>query len=201
MSDQGVAQLMAMLRERNLAHPAEWTAMDACISERFRATRAVMFTDLSGFSKTTADQGIVTFLARIERVLHICLPIVESHAGRLIKTIGDDLMCDFRSAESAVQAAADMQDALASETFAHDDTIKMGVGIGFGEVLDIDGEDLYGDEVNRASKLGEDLSEPGEILVTSAVVHAVQEVPGYKFEPRRADELDLKFPYAALIPN
>ena len=134
MSDQGVAQLMSMLRDRNRAHPSEWSAMDARITERFRATRAVMFTDLSGFSKTTADQGIVAFLARIERVLHICVPIVESHAGRLIKTIGDDLMCDFRSAESAVQAAADMQDALDSERFAHDGTIKMGVGIGFGVV-------------------------------------------------------------------
>ncbi|MBI3268169.1 MAG: hypothetical protein HYZ53_04045 [Planctomycetes bacterium] len=41
----------------------------------------------------------------------------------------------------------------------------MGIGLGYGPVIDLD-DDLWGNAVNTASKLGEDTSEPGEILIT-----------------------------------
>lgn len=42
------------------------------------------------------------------------------------------------------------------------------IGIGYGAILNIAGEDMYGDEVNLASKLGEDVAQRGEILLTAA---------------------------------
>jgi class 3 adenylate cyclase len=45
-------------------------------------------------------------------------------------------------------------------------------GIGTGEVLDL-GRDVFGLEVNLASKLGEDVSRPGEVLLTEAAVAAL----------------------------
>src|SRR5919199_1182131 len=47
-------------------------------------------------------------------------------------------------------------------------------GIGYGEVLIVEDEDLFGSEVNLASKLGEDLAERGEILLTESAFAEVE---------------------------
>jgi class 3 adenylate cyclase len=40
--------------------------------------------------------------------------------------------------------------------------------VGYGEVLMVDEDDFYGNELNLASKLGEDIADPGETLLTEA---------------------------------
>ena len=50
--------------------------------------------------------------------------------------------------------------------------LRFSYGIGYGDVLDLD-EDMFGLEVNLASKLGEDLAEPGEALLTPSAAAAV----------------------------
>ena len=52
--------------------------------------------------------------------------------------------------------------------------ILLCLGIGFGEVLKIGDDDVFGAEVNAASKLGEDTAEPWEILITEKVRQAVE---------------------------
>ena len=47
--------------------------------------------------------------------------------------------------------------------------IVFSIGIDFGEVLLIEHADCFGDAVNLAYKLGEDIGRPGEVLVTQAV--------------------------------
>lgn len=48
-----------------------------------------------------------------------------------------------------------------------DEHINMGIGLGFGNILKIGDLDVFGEEVNRSSKLGEDSAEKSEILLTS----------------------------------
>ncbi|HUG94492.1 MAG TPA: hypothetical protein VML55_26985 [Planctomycetaceae bacterium] len=50
-------------------------------------------------------------------------------------------------------------------------------------MLRIGDHDVFGAEVNAASKLGEDAAAAGEILVTGAVKAAVGPVEGVRFEP------------------
>jgi class 3 adenylate cyclase len=57
------------------------------------------------------------------------------------------------------------------------------VGLGFGRVLRIGDADVFGAEVNAASKLGEDIARASEILVTKAVRDAAASVDGISFEP------------------
>ena len=57
------------------------------------------------------------------------------------------------------------------------------VGLGYGHMLRIGDADVYGAQVNAASKLGEDIAEAKEILVTRAVKDAAQDFPDISYEP------------------
>ena len=77
---------------------------------------------------------------------------------------------------SACRAVLDMENTLRklNRPMVRKDHVKFSYGIGWGEVLDIE-EDVFGLEVNLASKLGEDLAEPGEALLTPAAAAALDE--------------------------
>ena len=55
------------------------------------------------------------------------------------------------------------------------------VGIGFGQILRIGDHDVFGREVNAASKLGEDTAKANEILVTKSAVDACGKIKGFTF--------------------
>lgn len=57
----------------------------------------------------------------------------------------------------------------------------MAIGIGYGPIL-LAAEDFFGDEVNQASKLGEDIAGHGEVLLTGAARKALRG-GSYKFRP------------------
>jgi len=69
-------------------------------------------------------------------------------------------MATFPSVSNALSAAAEMTKAPIGE-------VNLCVGIGYGRILQLD-DDLFGDEVNVAYKLGEDVAGPGEVLVSEA---------------------------------
>lgn len=197
-------ELSALLEARDRADGADArAAIDAQVHARFGARRAIMITDMSGFSRITKEHGIVHFLGLIERMKRLCLPAIEGHDGKLIKTIGDDLFCRFATAEGAVRAGIEMREACQRDADGRevDDAIELAIGIGYGEVLDLDGQDIWGDEVNRASKLGEDIAEPGEILVTASAAEATGDIKGWWLEQRNARISGITFDYYAATRN
>ncbi len=62
--------------------------------------------------------------------------------------------------------------------------IYLCIGIGYGDVLMLEGEDMYGSEFNLASKLGEDLAQQGEILLTDC---AFENFEGKKEDWKRVE--------------
>ena len=159
-------------------HPgADKAAIDQRIWDLFGERWAVMFTDLSGFSRRVAEFGIIHFLQVIQQSVRILAPIIASHDGILLKVEADSLLVIFRRPERAAACAIAMQRALVAwnQPLAPEDRILLCVGLGWGDVLRIGDEDVFGAEVNAASKLGEDLAEAGEILVTGNVKDACAE--------------------------
>jgi len=65
---------------------------------------------------------------------------------------------------------------------APEEQILLCVGLGYGKVLRIGDQDVFGAEVNAASKLGEDTAEAWEILVTDNVKSKADVIPGLLFE-------------------
>ncbi|MDD5090269.1 MAG: adenylate/guanylate cyclase domain-containing protein [Candidatus Wallbacteria bacterium] len=141
--------------------------IEQSIWNEFGATKAIMFTDMSRFSRITRELGIIHFLSLIRESHKIHLPILKKYSGFLIKIIADDLVVAFDSTAQALSAAVEMHRALKqyNETAAAEFQIGLKIGIETGKILLLQQTDFFGSAVNIASKLGEDLAESGEILV------------------------------------
>ena len=163
------ARMAKLLQERN-EHPERAAEIDARIKDVFGETLAVFVMDMSGFSRQTIRHGIVHFLAQIHRMHSIAAPVVEAHGGEVIKFEADNVFAVFTDVEQAVDAAIELDRGLElANTMLPDEYDMHGeFGIGHGEVLLVENEDIYGSEVNLASKLGEDLAQRGEILLTES---------------------------------
>lgn len=179
MNKRTQARLGKLLQERN-EHPEKMAEIDARIRDTFGETHAILVMDMSGFSRLTIAHGIIHFLSMIHRMQQIVRPAVEDHKGDVIKWDADNVFSIFPVVENAVAAALDiMKRFSAVNTMLPDEMDVNGkFGIGYGETLIIEREDLYGSEVNLASKLGEDLAQRNEILLTEAAYNQVDKTAG-----------------------
>lgn len=134
----------------------------------YGAEYAVFVLDMSGFSLLTRKYGIVHYLSMVRRMQLTTEPIVKSYGGSMIKYEADNCFAIFPDPLSAVNAAIAMQHAFAAANLltTEDLDIHIACGIDYGKLLIIGHDDCFGDPVNRASKMGEDLAAAGEILVT-----------------------------------
>lgn len=158
--------------------------IDARIWDLFGETWAIMLTDLSGFSRHSAKFGIIHFLQTIYESQRLLVPVIDNFDGILLKMDGDSMMVLFRSPSKAVECAVSMQRTLKPYNVAKSDAEKvlLCVGIGYGTMLRIGDADVFGPQVNAASKLGEDTAKAYEILVTDAVKDAIGEQDHMDYE-------------------
>jgi len=176
-------RLWRLIEERASPH-ADVTSVDRRIWDLFGEDWAVIFTDLSGFSRRVAEFGIIHFLQIIHEQKRLLLPIVERHDGILVKVEADSFLLIFRKASRAIACAVEMQRATVAvnQRRRQEEQILLCVGVGYGRILRIGDSDVFGEEVNAASKLGEDTAKPGEILVTQAALAEAGELPPLRFE-------------------
>jgi class 3 adenylate cyclase len=158
--------------------------IDERIWDLFGEDWAIMFTDLSGFSRSVATFGIIHFLQIIHEHKRLLLPIVESHDGILIKIEADSFLIIFRKARSALACAIEMQHACQKVNVGRvpEEQILLCLGIGAGRIVRIGDRDVFGNEVNASSKLGEDTAKANEILITKAAREAIGDYTGVKYE-------------------
>jgi class 3 adenylate cyclase len=176
-------RLWKLIEERTQPD-ADVARIDERIWDLFGEEWSVMFTDLSGFSRQVAKFGIIHFLQVIHEQKALLLPIVADHDGILIKIEADSFLIIFKRVRTAVQCAVAMQHACQhlNARRAPEEQVLLCVGIGAGRVLRIGDVDVYGAEVNAASKLGEDTAKANEILVTQKARDQVEDLLGVKFE-------------------
>ena len=175
-------QALAGLLEQRVAG-ADAAVIDARIWEMFGETWCVLFTDMAGFSRRAARSGIVPFLVLIHELQKITGPIFERHAGLLLKNIADSQLVLFRDPRRALAACVEAQRALYAHNLSVEepDRLYLGCGLGYGEILKLGDEDVFGVEVNFAAKLGEDLAGPYDIFVTPDAVKAIRPMAGVTF--------------------
>jgi class 3 adenylate cyclase len=173
------------LIEKRLKPGSEKNRVDEQIWNLFGERWAVMFTDLSGFSRRVVDFGIIHFLQTIYESNRLLVPIIEEHSGILLKVEGDSLLVIFRSVDEAIECAIAMQRCTKeyNRKRAENEQVLLCVGLGYGDVLRIGDSDVFGAEVNAASKLGEDTAKAYEILVTDSVKKAANDSNGFSFKP------------------
>ncbi len=159
--------------------------IDRRIWDLFGEVWCVMFTDLAGFSRRVATFGIIHFLQIIYESQRLLVPIIEDFDGILLKTEGDSMLVIFRNVAKGLECCKKMHQVLKgyNKSKPEEDHIVLCVGLGYGKMLRIGDEDVYGAEVNAASKLGEDTAGPWEVLVTNSVKENAKEISNIKFEP------------------
>ncbi|MDX2218343.1 MAG: adenylate/guanylate cyclase domain-containing protein [Burkholderiales bacterium] len=132
-----------------------------------RATAAVVFSDLTGYSALAArnesEAHLTAALFHRSAKLH-----VASHAGRLVKTIGDAVMLTFPDANSALEATRTIHaDYLTKAATVGTEPLQPHAGIHVGELILGEDGDVYGATVNIAARL-QAVAKPGEIVLSGA---------------------------------
>jgi len=171
----GLIADFAGLREHD-----EMEVARAAIWEQYGVEGAVFISDMASFSSTSRKIGVCHFLKMIHRTRQIIAPLIAANNGLLIKCDADNCYAFFEHVDDAIQASFDVNAELFrhNEDFGIAEQIYLSVGIDYGRVLLIGDIDFFGDPVNTASKLGEDLAIKAETLVTKrAIDHSTFEIP------------------------
>src|SRR5262249_32695780 len=117
-------------------------------------------------------------------------PTVARRRGRVIRLKGDGGLIEFASAVDALAAAIDFQQAMAeaNRNEPENKAIVFRAGLNLGDVI-VDGDDIYGDDVNVAARL-EAEAPAGGIVVSGTA----RDFVGTRVKARFADlgELALK---------
>jgi len=113
---------------------------------------AVLFADVSGSTKLYETAGDAIAHAAIEKCVNIMREKTVNAKGRVIKTIGDEVMSAFKTADEAADAAIEMQSAISEMPPVGNTQIGIRIGFNFGPVVERDG-DVFGDAVNLAARL------------------------------------------------
>jgi adenylate cyclase len=143
---------------------------------------AVVFVDLSGYTRLTEERGDEVAVRLSATLQREAAAAATAKGGRLVKLLGDGAMLRFPDAKRGLEAALHLLRALSV-----DGSLPAHAGIHAGPVVERD-LDLFGRTVNLASRIAE-AAGPGEVLVSEAVVDAVDD-PAWQFE--RADAAVLK---------
>lgn len=149
--------------------------------ERAGHVRAVLISDMSGFTRITRARGILHFLALFRQAHRIGEKMFERHGGRFLKTAADNLFALFDDVGAAAACAQSMlheAEKLNAGVPTSDGHVKFCMGIGFGKILEL-ADDAFGDQVNIAFKLGEDVAEPGQILLSDEAAEGLRKSPSH----------------------
>lgn len=129
----------------------------------------LLFADVSGSTKLFEQRGDVVARQLIAQILDALSAICRSHDGRVIKTIGDEIMCAIPTASDGVDAAVAMQRHVAADPTCIANHLAIRIGLHFGECLLEDDGDVYGDAVNTAARMAK-LAGRGQIVTTASTV-------------------------------
>lgn len=128
-----------------------------------------MFADVSRSTELYEKVGDLAAFEAIARCIALMKSCSQASGGRIVKTIGDEVMVVFSSAERAMQAAIDMQSAISELPAMAASPMSLRIGFHYGPVLRDESGDVFGDTVNLAARLTE-LASPGQIITSKEAV-------------------------------
>ncbi len=151
---------------------------------------AVLFSDVVGSTRiydALGDQGA-------REVIALCIDLMqaatEQNRGTVIKTMGDEVMATFPTADDALNAAAQIQRSITSHPAlqVEGQSVSVRIGCHFGPVV-LEARDVFGATVHTANRMTSQ-AKSGQIMTTAATVaHLSQE---WKAAVRQIDIAMLK---------
>jgi adenylate cyclase len=172
-----VGSLLEFVWRRHLLVAAESVFVDA-IATPHETPLAVGFADLVGFTELSRTLPAADLAALVETFEDVTARVVGDHAGRVVKTLGDEVMYAVPGAAVAAEVALSLVDAV-REGVGRD----VRVGVAYGPVLARLG-DVFGPTVNIASRLT-GLALPGTVLLDREAAAALRDDARYDVAPIR----------------
>ena len=138
------------------------------------ATRTVLFADLTGTNALYDALGDARAMMHISR----CLVLLDEQAceyqGRVVKTIGDEMLCLFADASAAAAAAIAMQQRIENYVGGAGVALQLKIGMHSGSLIE-DDNDVFGAAVNIAARLVK-LAHPDQIVSDVETVGSMRAV-------------------------
>ncbi|WP_051328534.1 adenylate/guanylate cyclase domain-containing protein [Geminicoccus roseus] len=155
---------------------------EEAVRGRRRKLAAILSADAVGFSRQMHQDETGTH-TRLRSCRQIIDRLVIEHDGRIVGSAGDSVLADFPSIVEALTSAINIQQVLREHNAAlpPGQRLEFRIGINLGDVI-IDGDDIYGDGVNIATRL-QQLAQPGGILISQTVYNHVRGKLDVGFEP------------------
>ena len=131
---------------------------------------AILFADVVGSTKLYELLGD----ARARHMVGICIDVMraatEQNQGTVIKTMGDEVMATFPTADDALNAGAQMQKqiSLHPQLKVEEQTVAIRIGCNFGPVV-LENRDIFGSAVHTANRMTSQ-AKAGQIMTTATMV-------------------------------
>jgi adenylate cyclase len=167
--------LIGFVWRRHLAATANRTL--ALADDADAPQMAVGFADLVGFTSLTRQTDEQDLAVLVDRFEGVATDVVAEQGGRIIKTVGDEVMFVADDAATAAEIALQLLERMEAEP----DLPDLRVGVACGTVLPRLG-DVYGEPVNIASRLTS-FARPGSALVDRELAAALE--GDYRYRLRR----------------
>jgi len=131
---------------------------------------AILFADVVGSTRLYDSLGDDRARETVQQCLRVMKEATEQFGGAVIKTVGDEIMSTFPSADDALSASSQMQQKITNTILvgSGDTHVAIRIGCHYGPVVAED-RDIFGAAVNTANSMTSQ-AKAGQILTTSALV-------------------------------
>lgn len=162
---------------------------------KYAVTRAILDLDITGFTESAMREGQLSSLLRIFDTQKVVVPVFKETGAQLMRAFADDIVALFDDAHAALDAALEIHRRMEefNRVTPRQRPPECCIGIGYGSVYAIGPNLAQGDEMNRASKLGEDIARGGETLLTENAMVAVAGRDDVGFDEQSKDDQMFRF--------
>ena len=167
------------------------------IWHRYGQTLAILILDSSGFSRVTKSHGIIHFLSRLMQVRELTKSVFEAHECQRLHFESDNIFAAFSHVDNAINCAFEVHRTIhqAEIMLTESERFSVCIGIGYGKMLYSETmEGYFSEEMNFASKLGEDTANSHETLVTENAFGAMSNSLQKEFSPMSVQISGLNLP-------
>ncbi len=149
------------------------------------AELAVLFADVVGSTRLFEAMGDMRARDIVATCIDIMRTATEEQGGSVIKTIGDEVMSTFPTADAALHAAGHMQQRINARAELKIENVQVAIRVGchYGPVV-VDARDVFGSTVHTANRMTSQ-AKAGQIMTTAATIGRLS--PEWRASVRQVD--------------
>ena len=178
-----IGDLQNYVWRRQLAAYLSRVASNSSTEVGAETSMAVGFADLAQFTTFTRSATEAELRELLEAFESLSTEIVGAHHGRVVKTIGDEVLFVADTPKDAALVAVELLESAEADNLLP----PLRIGVAAGPVVLRLG-DVYGSTVNIASRLTS-LCRPGTILVDRVMAESLGDDPQFSLRPRRPESV------------